>query len=750
MATIRVVCGHDCPDLCSLLAQVENGQVVQVRGDPDHPFTAGFACGKTNRDAELVNSPERLATPLRRTGPKGSGEFAPIGWDEALDEITARFGSIIAESSALAILGYAYSAHTGVMNRGLLNGVFHALGTSRLDAGTVCDSCAIEAWNATVGPVGGTDPEAVVDSDLLVSWGCDLVTTNVHFWAKIVHERKRGLKVVVIDPRRSRTAQSADWHLSIRIGTDAALALGIMHILVRDGSCDRKYIAAHTIGFERLEREVLPRFAPPRVASITGLSVLEIERFAALYGGARSSFIRLGEGMTRLAQGGQALRAVASLPGVTGAYARRGGGSLLYTGDFGGFDSDAVGKPSGPSATRTVNHLRLGEALLELADPPIRGLFIASNNPAVTCPDVGKVRRGLAREDLFTVVHDPFMSVTARYADVVLPAAVYLETEDLYRAYGAYYLQYAPRAAAPRGLAWSNFRLAQALARRMGLTDSVFQKSEAAIMRELFRGVSGDLRDGLHGAAASLARDSGSAAASHAPDSRPAAASHAPDSVSAAALHAPDSGPAAASHAPDSGSAATFDPDALRAAGPIKITPADAQVFATPSGKLEFFSQSLADRHLAPMPDWHPDPEEEEQAARWPLRLLTAPGYFQPHTTYSGVQSLRRQEGAPVCILHPAEATSRNLRDGQPVRVFNDRATIGLVLRVSDEVQAGVAFVPGQRRDDETLSGTVNMLCSDRYTDLGDGATYQSTWLEVAAWDAEDSARVRDAQPQPA
>jgi anaerobic selenocysteine-containing dehydrogenase len=519
--------------------------------------------------------------------------------------------------------------------------------------------------------VGGADPESIVHTDLLVSWGCDLVTTNVHFWAKIAHQRRRGMRLVVIDPRRSRTAQSADWHIPIRIGTDAALALGIMHILVRDAACDRAYIAQHTLGFERLEHEVLPRFAPQRVASITGLDVADIERLAELYGSTQASFIRLGEGMTRLLSGGQALRAVALLPGVTGAYARPGGGALLYTGDFGGVNADVVAKPSGPDQTRTVNHLRLGEALNALADPPIRGLFVASNNPAVTCPEVVKVRRGLAREDLFTVVHDPFMSVTARYADIVLPAAIYLETEDLYRAYGAYYLQYAPRAAAPRGLAWSNFRLAQELARRMGLADAVFGLPESDILRELLR---------------------------------------APDGTAA-------------------------DPATVRDAGPIRISPAGGQEFRTASGRLEFYSKSLADRNMEPMPDWHADPAEEKEAARWPLRLLTAPGYFQPHTTYSGVATLRRQEGAPVCMLHPAEAASRNLRDGQHVRVFNDRAAIGLVLRVSDEVQAGVAFVPGQRRDDETLSGTVNMLCSDRYTDMGEGATYQSTWLDVAAWD---------------
>jgi anaerobic selenocysteine-containing dehydrogenase len=674
MQTIRVVCAHDCPDSCSLLVKVENGLVTQVRGDPDHPFTAGFACAKTNRDAELVNSPERLATPLRRIGAKGEGKFAAIGWEEALQEIVARWNSIIDESGSLALLGYAYSAHTGLMNRGLLNGLFHALGASRLDAGTVCDSCAIEAWNSSVGPIGGTDPESVVHSDLLVSWGCDLITTNVHFWAKIAEERKRGLKVVVIDPRRSRTAVSADWHIPIRIGTDAALALGVMHILVRDGLCDRSYIEEHTIGFDRLERDVLPRFTPQRVAEITGLSREDIERFAALYGGAKASFIRIGEGMTRLSGGGQALRSVALLPGVTGAYSRPGGGSLLYTGDYFELNYDAVCKPSGPAAARTINHLRLGDALLEMSDPPIRSLFVASNNPAVTCPDAGKVRRGLEREDLFTVVHDPFMSVTARYADIVLPAALYLETEDLYRAYGAYYMQYAPQAVTPRGQAWSNYRVAQQLAQRMGLTDRVFQLSEKEVMRELFRN-------------------------------------------------------------PD-GSGTALDPDEVREAGPMRMAPEDNQKFLTPSGKLEFYSDSLAAKQVPPMPDWREDPYEVREAARWPLRLLTAPGFFQPHTTYSGVASLRRQERPPLCVLHPQDAGLRSLKDGQRVRLFNDRGTVGLILQVSDEVQRGVVFVPGQRRDDETVSGTVNMLCSDRYTDMGEGATYQSTWLDVAAWDA--------------
>src|SRR5262245_58403809 len=308
--------------MCSMLAHVEGGRVVRIQGDPANPLTAGFACAKVNRDHELVHSPQRLATPLRRIGPKGEGKFQPFGWDEALAEIVARWKAIIAQDGPLALLGYAYSAHQGQMNRGLVNGLFHALGSSRLQAGTVCDTCCETAWDFTVGPVGGADPESIVHSDLIISWGADLVATNVHLWTKIEEVRKSGVQVIVIDPRRSRTAERADWHLAIRIGTDAALALGIMHILVRDGLCDAIYLAAHTIGFHKVKAEVLPRFTPRRVSEITGLAVADVERLAALYGNANTSFIRIGEGMTRLARGGQALRAVALLPGVTGAYGR--------------------------------------------------------------------------------------------------------------------------------------------------------------------------------------------------------------------------------------------------------------------------------------------------------------------------------------------------------------------------------------------------------------------------------------------
>ncbi len=671
--TARVVCGHDCPDMCSLIATVKDGRVVKIAGDPANAYTAGFACAKVTRDTELVHSPLRLARPLRRTGRKGEGKFAPIGWDEALDEIATRWKAIIAESGPEAILGYAYSAHQGLANRGLMGGLFHALGASRLQAGTVCDTCCEAAWDLTLGPVGGADPESVDESDLIVSWGADLMAVNVHFWARVERARKRGVKLVVIDPRRSRTAERADWHIPINIGTDAALALGVAHILARDRRLDRAYLEAHTLGFDELEREVLPRFTPEATAKITGLSVADVERFAGIYGTATKSFIRIGEGMTRLARGGQALRAVLVLPALTGAYGRHGGGALLLTANSIALDYNAIRKPSGPASARMVNHLRLGEALLEMRDPPIRALYIAANNPAVSCPDTGKVRRGLAREDLFTVVHDPFMTATARHADIVLPATTYLETEDLFRSYGCYYMQYAQAAIAPLGEARSNVAVAQALAQRMGLADAVFRMQPRELMAALLRG---------------------------------------------------GKGPTA------------LDPAQVEGAGPIKVKPEGAQAFATSSGRLEIFSEAARSLGVSPLPDWQPDEEESRDAARWPLRLLTAPGYFQAHTTYSAVAFLRQREGPPCCVLHPADAAARKLVDGQKVALFNERGRVGLVLRVSDEVRPGVVLVPGQRPDEETVSGTINMLCSDRYTDLGEGATYQSTWLDVEAWGA--------------
>ncbi len=364
------------------------------------------------------------------------------------------------------------------------------------------------------------------------------------------------------------------------------------------------------------------------------------------------------------------------LPGVSGHYDVKGGGALLLTAASCDLNYNAMRKPSGPATARMVNHLRLGEELLNMKDPPIRALYVSANNPAVTCPEVHKVRKGLAREDLFTVVHDPFLTDTAKYADIVLPAASYLETDDLYRAYGAYWMQWGQQAARPQGEARSNFDVAQALAKRMGLTDRIFTLSPQDAAKELFKGATG-----------------------------PAAKADPGEDVRRRA-----------------------DQYRARLAGPaVRDAVGQARVLFRAAGQAG---------HRRRCPTGNDDPIEAADAAKWPLRLLTAPGYFQAHTAFSGVGFLRHREGKPFCILHPDDAERRGLDDGADVRLFNDRGEVGLVLKVSDEVQPGVVLVPGQRPIGEAVAGTINMLCSDRYTDMGEGATYQSTYLDVGPWKA--------------
>lgn len=663
---IRTVCPHDCPDQCSIIATVADGRLVRVEGDPDHAFTRGFLCGKVNRYPERVYSPERLLTPLRRTGPKGAGRFEPVTWDEALDEITRRWQAITAEHGAEALLGYAYSGHMGVVNRNIPRALFHALGASRMIAGTVCDSTCSAGWEYAVGATPGTDPETVVHADLILAWGANLVTTNVHLVPLIDEARDNGAQLVVIDPYRTRTARRADWHIAPRIGTDTALALGVMHVLVRDGLTDADYIAARTTGFERLRDEVLPHYPPRRVEAITGVAAADVERLAALYGRARAPFLRLGMGMSRNSGGGMAVRTVACLPALVGAWGKPGGGALLDTALIWNFDYDAVRRPDLlPRPVREVNHSLLGRALLETADPPIMALFVAANNPAVTCPDQTRVVAGLSREDLFTVVHDSFLSDTARFADIVLPACTALESEDLYRSYGTYYVQHGPHLIAPLGESRSNLWLVQELARRLGLEDEVFRRDTRAHIASLLAGAAGP--------------------------------------------------------------SASLSVEGLVGAGPVKLAYAHTGPTVT-----YFSSEAMAAEGLPPLPEWQPDPEEQGEGARLPLRLLTGPGHFQHHTAFAGVEALRRRQGPPACVLHPANAEARGIRDGDPVLLFNDRGEVGMTARVSADTLPGVVTVEGNRaRATYLRGGPLNVLTADRLADMGGGATYQSTWLDV-------------------
>jgi anaerobic selenocysteine-containing dehydrogenase len=597
----------------------------------------------------------------------------PISWDEALDEITTRWQEIIAGYGGEAVAGYAYSAHQGLLNRNTAQALFHALGATRVNAGTICDTCCGEAWELTVG-MGGTDPECVPEADLIISWGANLDSTNVHLLPFIAMARSRGARLVVIDVWRTRTARRADWFMPIRVGTDAALALGIAHVLQRQGLLDHDYIARLVLGYERWAAEVLPRYAPETVAAITGVPAADVEALALMYGQAQAPFIRMGQGLSRHVGGGMAVRAIAALPGLTGAWQHPGGGALLATADNYNFNFAALRRPDlQPSPCRVLNLVRLGRALLEWQDPPLQALFIQSNNPATTCPEQNLVRRGLARADLFTVVHETFLTDTARYADIVLPACTSFESEDLYRGYGTYYVQYGPQVLPPQGDAWSNYRLIAALAQRLGLSDPVFQRTPQEHIAALL--------DVAEGPVAGLSLAS-------VLDGRPHR------------LNIPAMG-----H--------TFD-----------------RHFPTASGKLQIASPELAARGLPDLPDYIGDAVEPPSA--YPLRLVTAPGHYLHHSSFIGVASLRRREGEPCVHLHPDEAAKRGLEPGQAVELFNDAGYVGLYAQMSTDVPVGVAVVEGHRPQSHYLSGgPLNRLCSDRYSDLGAGATYQSTWLDV-------------------
>lgn len=669
---MRTVCAHDCPDACSMLVTVENGRVTRTVGDPEHPFTRGFLCGKVNRYAERVHSPERLLTPLRRVGPKGEGQFTPITWEAALDEMVRRWQDIQARYGSEALAGYAYSANQGLVNRNLTQALFHALGATRVNAAAICDTCCGEAWELTVGPAGGTDPERVQESDFIIAWGANLDSTNVHQIPFIDIARRTGTQLVVIDVWRTRSARRADWFLPIRVGTDAALALGLAHVLARDGLLDYDYIQRLVLGYERWAQEVLPRYTPEVVASITGVPAPEVEKLAHAYGQARAPFIRLGQGLSRHASGGAATRAIICLTGLVGAWKHPGGGALLSTADSYQFNFPALRRPDlQPKPLRVLNMVRFGQALLDWQDPPLMGLFVQSNNPATTCPEQRLVRRGLAREDLFTVVHETFMSDTARYADIVLPACTSLEAEDLYRAYGTYYVQYGPQVLPAQGEAWSNYRLVAELAHRLGLQDPMFRRTPREHMAALL-----DVQSGP---------------------------------VAGVQLAALLEGKPQRLQLPATGH--TF-----------------AQHFPTPTGKLQIACPALAARGLPDLPDYTP----AMASATYPLRLVTAPGHHLHHSAFMGVESLRRSEGGPWARLHPDVASARGIAPGAAVELFNASGVVGLYARVTADVPPGIVVVEGHRPQAQYLSGgPLNVLCSDRFADLGEGATYQDTWLDV-------------------
>ncbi len=473
----RSVCPYDCPDTCGLLVTVENGRAAAVAGDPAHPFTRGTLCPKMIHYERTVHSPDRLTRPLLRTGPKGAGQFREISWHEAIANIAARWQEIIAGYGAEAILPYSYAGTMGLVQRNAGHAFFHRLGASRLER-TICSSSKDAGWKAVMGNTPAPHPDEALDSDLIILWSLNAVATNIHFLDNVREAKKRGARIWLIDTYETPTARLADRVFLTRPGADAALALGIMHVMAREGLVDKAFIAEYVHGYNEFATRILPDYPPGKVSALTGLPAAAIEDLARAYAAAKAPLIRLGSGLCRYGNGAMTVRAVTCLPALAGAWAKRGGGLLGNLATGAAIDIAPVTREDFITApTRIVNMNKLGDALTDPGAPPIMSLYVYHSNPAAVTPDQNKVLAGLAREDLFTVVHERFMTDTARYADIVLPATTSLEHSDIYRSYGHYCVQRAYPVIAPIGEAKANWDVFRLLAEAMGFSDDIFAHS---------------------------------------------------------------------------------------------------------------------------------------------------------------------------------------------------------------------------------------------------------------------------------
>jgi anaerobic selenocysteine-containing dehydrogenase len=664
---------------------VREGKAERLAGDAEHPFTRGFLCQKVARYLERVYHPDRLTHPLRRTGPKGSGQFVCISWDDAVAEIAARLGAIAASAEGpQAILPYSYAGTMGELQGGSLDRrFFHRLGASQLDR-TICASAGVAGSDITLGTRAFIDPESVVRSRTIVNWGSNTVVTNSHLWTLMHRARKAGATIITIDPYRTPTAAKSDEWLPARPGTDAALALGVLHVVFREGWHDQDYLDRYCVGADLLRRRAREEYPPDRVAAITGLSVGQIEGLAAAIAKDQPSLIRVNYGVQRHRGGGMAVRAITCLPAVVGSWRRVGGGALLSTSRTYPFNRDGLQRPDLiPAGTRTVNMVLLAEALAgELPPPAVRALYVYNSNPAAVCPDQSRVIRGLRRDDLFTVVHDQFMTDTARYADVVLPATTQLEHFDVHGSYGHFYVQANLPAIAPLAEAKSNTDVFRLLARAMRFEPELFEVSDHELARQALTPPAN-------------------------PKRFPAPAAF--DGVSL---------------------------ERLLAGGPVRLNlPRDFAPFAeggfdTPSGKCELYSPALAAQGLDPLPNYTPPAEDPQTrpdlASRFPLQLVSPPHPAFLNSTFANVQSLREQAGEPTVELSPDDCLSRGLVDGDAVRVFNGRGTFTARLLVSENVRPGVAVTLGLR-----WGGNCNVTTATTLTDFGAGGTFFDNLVQV-------------------
>ncbi len=677
---VRGACPHDCPDTCALQITVRDGRAIKVAGDPEHPPTHGRLCAKVSRYPERTYAPDRLLFPLKRIGAKGEGRFQRVSWDEALSDIAGRL-SAIAQRDPQCILPYSYAGTMGwVQGEGMGSRLFHRMGASLLDR-TICASPGTTALQYTLGGSVGMDVERFVDSKLILIWGSNPITSSVHFWSFAQEAKRRGAILVAIDPFRSDTAMKCHRHLAILPGTDAALALAMTHVLIAEDLIDHDYVARHTVGYEALA-ERAAQWTPQRAAQVCGLEAEQIIELARDYGRAKPSAIRLNYGMQRVRGGGNAVRAIACLPALVGAWRHPAGGLLLSSSGMVPATPAQHTRPDllpgWPSRLpRTINMSTIGDALLS-ADPPIEALVVYNSNPVAVAPETEKVLRGFSREDLFTVVLEHFQTDTADYADYVLPATTQLEHFDVHKAYGHWYVLANNPAIAPLGEARSNSDIFRALAQHMGYTDEALRASDEHIAQDAMNWQS------------SL--------------------------VPAGGLKA------------------------LLEHGWVRMAHAEAPFaqggFPTPSGKVEFYSERLARQGLDPVPDFIPPYESVASnpalAARFPLAIISPPARNFLNSSFANVASLRAMEGAQRCEIHPLDAQTRGICDGMRVRVFNDRGSFTAQASVSDRARPGVTVAWGLWWHKLTDGArNVNAVTGQALTDMGRGPTFYDCLVEI-------------------
>ncbi len=738
---IHAVCSHDCPDSCAVLVTVnDEGRAVKVEGDPAHPVTRGFLCGKVAKYLDRVYAPDRILYPLRRKpgaqkGPRPRGSeheaFERVSWDEALDAVATRLQQISDKYGPESILPYSYAGNMGVLGYGSMDRrFFHRLGGSQLDR-TICAEAGGQAWKLVYGKKLGTPPEDFRLARLILAWAANIHGNNIHLWPFIEEARRNGARLIVIDPYRTRTAAAADWHIAIRPGTDTALALGMMHVILNEGLHDRAYIAAMTHGFEQLA-ERARQYTPEHVAHYTGMTAGQIEQLAREYATTQPAVIRVNYGVQRADYGGTTVRAIIMLPALTGAWKYRGGGAQLSTSGAFEWDEDALRRPGLAQASplkrlaRTVNMSELGRALTELGQnrehasngashpseqrplagdpgreresngahsdgPAVHALFVYNSNPGAIAPNHNAVRRGLERDDLFTVVHELFFTDTTDYADFVLPATTFLEHTDIQGAYGHYFVQLSQQAIQPLGEARSNVWLFSRLAERMGFTEACFSDTPEQMIRQaLAIGSDGRSKNpGMeHITLANLESEG-----------------HIP-----LALHA--------------------EPEAQ------PFQPFASGSLPTPSGKIEFFSETLAAAGLDGLPGFTPPAESRwgEAARIYPLELLGRKGDNYMNSTFANLPGHRKMESrtSQKLEIHPLDAQSRGVSEGDRVRVFNDRGALELAAMLNPNLPAGVVAARLDWAKLHPDGANVNALTSERLTDIGGGPTFYSTLVQVA------------------